>query len=483
MSKAAALEALTSRLGKQYGQPYVPFIQSQVSKLAARQSVGVADVEEVEAYIRDAARRPRSGSTRSFRSGSSRTSVTSSQASSSSYATTALSSSRRSVSTHSSPSMARAKAPEGDELWNLLLDFDRKKYQEEQQAYAARKHEMKAEYKQGLDAQLDDKMARRQAEYEAILRERDSVGEMKRKAAEEKEKERQHLAAKSQALIRATEDAQKHAARKFERHRRAVAKEKREIQETTAKMQAEEALETVRRKERMASRAREMQQYVRDMQQEKQNRYQQEVALERKQAEEYAALMDSREQARQRELKQRKEKMEAVVNSMGQAMMASVEKGKKEEDEQYLRSVGEANQKALAVERQRKAATAAKNREVTNALGDQVDERARRRQRQLEEQLEERERMKAVTEAYVQDEDQKERTRRQQRAELDSFLLKQAEQVQAKQASSLQPHLQAREVEANAKLLRQMQAEGFAPDRVENVLHSISPGRRAARAR
>jgi len=356
-------------------------------------------------------------------------------------------------------------------LWDLIISYDKQKHDMEERARMEHETQTKQHYKRELDDQMRERKRAIEAEHDERERDRQALQVEHERHVRDQEAAQERLRQKAEVTIQAQKEAEVYAKKKREKERRQRQREREEMLARVTRQDQEERENDQKRRERLMHRAAEMREYVHQVEQDKKHRKKEESALEKRLAEQQIAAADAREAMRQAEQQARKERLEMIMNSMGDELERGRRARQEDEDARMAAAWAEAERRLIATEQQKRDLAAAQSRDVINTLGVQMEERRRKKIEEAMEAREQGELWKQAAEEYYQGEIEKEQHRRQARADLDKFLQVQAmEQVMNGEDARLLPNLDKRELQTNKGILKQMERDRFAPMAVDALL-------------
>lgn len=500
-SRAAAIDTLKQSLVKRFGASAKDLIEQHVASLSKMPKLTAADIDGVERSILAMVKQRRWGSM--SRSQSATGPLTSGGAVQQNSIDRSMT---RSVSGHISPvSVAASVGPPAPSVprpdscassrweapprfpvpkkplskpadhWDLILQYDRKKYEDEEKARMKGKGGGQEEYRMELDRQMDEIRERRQEGIREKEHEREiMIAEEARRKADD-EAHAKNIEAKRLKMSAFMTDQ---LGGKERREKRAAARMRRDRDELLDRLAAEDEIDRIQKaqaREKQQRRALETREMLADVRRRKAEQKEVEAARDKAMVKRYIAELDEKEAAKKAAMDAKMEKMMSIANRHKLLTKAdpALEVAKDRAD--MLKALAEADAVAAEMNRLEKEKRAKQIVETRRALAIQITEKADRILREKEESDQQAAIWEKQAIEFEREENAKVQKIRDARAKLDLELI---DAMKGEMGTHIEhkvdPKRVAMEIAMNRPIFEQMKKEGFNASEADQFLSNTS---------
>lgn len=345
--------------------------------------------------------------------------------------------------------------------WDLLVKYDKEKYDREQVAGLGDKHSSQKAYKDLLDQQMIEVYGRRQEMIEERQRDREVMQiEGQNYANAEARREEEHEKERARQRYEFGDRAMRKAETKKRRENDEKKRDGQEIQDRMNKMK--EADREADRKKKLMWKARnqEMKDTLQFVLDEKQRKREQEFAEDKAMARRYLAMLDQQEEEKRAALQKRKDQLNAVERTMGAAQGEARAAQERADHERMMRALAKADKEAKEAAEKKAADHNARVQDMLASLDAQMMEKTEALR--AEKTMQERQAVIFAEQAKEANdrEERKMQALRDARGEMDGFLVQQMKfQVGVHSEHRVNPTQVSNEMKYNGALLRRIRGD------------------------
>eukprot|EP00746_Dinoflagellata_sp_MGD_P161067 gnl/MRDRNA2_/MRDRNA2_88092_c0_seq1.p1 gnl/MRDRNA2_/MRDRNA2_88092_c0~~gnl/MRDRNA2_/MRDRNA2_88092_c0_seq1.p1 ORF type:complete len:530 (-),score=143.90 gnl/MRDRNA2_/MRDRNA2_88092_c0_seq1:295-1884(-) len=495
-SRAVALDALKQSLIKRFGASASDIVEQHVHGLSKQAKLTGADIDGVERSILAVVKQRRwGGMSRSqsaagplssmgqqqkgidremLRSASGHISPVSVAASNNSKRAPSVRPDSCASSRHDPPPrypVPKKPLSKPHDHWDLILRYDRAKYEEEELTRMRGRRGGQAEYRMELDKQMDEIRERREEGIREKEQEREIMlmEESRRKADDEAHAK--NLEAKR---IKLSAFMTEMLGGKERREARAKARDRRDRDELYNRLAAEDEIDRIQKaqaKERQQRRATETRELLKEVTQRKAEQKANDAKRDKDMVKRYIADLDEKEAAKKAAMEARLERMMSICNRHSLLAKEDPRIQIAEDRAQMVKALAEADAVAAEMSRLEKEKRAKQIAETRKALAVQVTEKADRILREKDENDQQAAIWEKQAAEFAASEQAKVDKIRQKRDQLDKELIKQMKvEMGTHIEHRVDPAKVASEIALNRPIYEQMARDGFCTSEAQNVL-------------
>lgn len=359
--------------------------------------------------------------------------------------------------------------------WDLILRYDRAKYEEEEMTRIRGRRGGQAEYRMELDKQMDEMRERR----EEGIREKEQEREiMLMEESRRKADDAAHLQNLEAKRMKLNEFMTEMLGGKERKEARAKARDRRDRDELLDRLAAEDEIDRIQKaqaRERQQRRATETRQLLKEVTQRKAEQKAADAARDKDMVKRYIADMDEKEAAKKAAMEAKMERMMTICNRHSLLAKADPRIQVAEDRAQMVKALAEADAVAAEMSRLEKEKRAKQIADTRKALAVQVTEKADRILREKEENDQQAAIWEKQAVEFAIQEQAKVDKIRQKRDQLDKELIKKI-QVECGTHSEhrVDPAKVAAEICMNRPIYEQMAKEGFHASEAQELLKDTS---------
>jgi len=500
-SRAAAVDALKQSLIQRFGTSAIDTVESHVAGLRQKPKLTAGDIDEVERSILAVVKQRRWGGM--SRSRSAAGPITSGGGS----AQSAGASIARSASGHISPvslvassgrpAMPPVQRPDScassrhdpppkypvpkkplakpTDHWDLILRYDRAKYEDEELTRMRGRRGGQAEYRAELDKQMSEIQERREEAIREKEHEREiMLAEEARRKADDEAHEK-NLEAKRMKLNTFMTEM---LGGKERAERRVKARNQRDREELLDRLAAEDEIDRIQKaqaKERQQRRALETREMLKEVTKRKAEQTEAERARDKAMVKRYIAELDEKEAAKKAAMDAKMDRMMAIANRHTQLAKADPRIQVAEDRAQMIEALAKADAVAAEMTRLEKEKRAKQISETRRALAIQVTEKADRILREKDEMDQQAIIWEKQAIEFEAQEKRAVEKRREKRQALDKDLIAAMKvELGTHSEHKVDPTKVATEIALNRPIFEQMAKEGFGSTEAHELLNDTS---------